>query len=130
LLRTLDQSHADLQAALASRDEQRLAAWAGTLGALTDKLGREWEQAGAQAAARQQEVSQTLARTAQDLASRSEAQAALLDTVAARIESAATGVTHAWTEAQVRQELTSEKLAGDTQQALATAAAAFEQHSA
>ncbi|MCV6904095.1 MAG: DUF802 domain-containing protein, partial [Achromobacter xylosoxidans] len=78
LLRTLDQSHADLQAALASRDEQRLAAWAGTLGALTDKLGREWEQAGAQAAARQQEVSQTLARTAQDLASRSEAQAALL----------------------------------------------------
>ncbi|OMG82917.1 DUF802 domain-containing protein [Achromobacter xylosoxidans] len=130
LLRTLDQSHADLQAALASRDEQRLAAWAGTLGALTDKLGREWEQAGAQAAARQQEVSQTLAQTAQDLASRSEAQAALLDTVAARIESAATGVTQAWTEAQVRQELTSEKLAGDTQQALATAAAAFEQHSA
>lgn len=130
LLRTLDQSHADLQAALASRDEQRLAAWAGTLGALTDKLGREWEQAGAQAAARQQEVSQTLARTAQDLASRADAQAALLDTVAARIESAATGVTQAWTEAQVRQELTSEKLAGDTQQALATAAAAFEQHSA
>ncbi|MFY3135424.1 DUF802 domain-containing protein [Achromobacter xylosoxidans] len=130
LLRTLDQSHADLQAALAARDEQRLAAWAGTLGALTDKLGREWEQAGAQAAARQQEVSQTLARTAQDLASRGEAQAALLDTVAARIESAATGVTQAWTEAQVRQELSSEKLAGDTQQALATAAAAFEQHSA
>lgn len=130
LLRTLDQSHADLQAALASRDEQRLATWASTLGALTDKLGREWEQAGAHAAARQQEVSQTLARTAQELATRSDAQAALLDTVAARIESAATGVTQAWTEAQVRQELTSEKLAGDTQQALATAAAAFEQHSA
>ena len=130
LLRTLDQSHADLQAALASRDEQRLATWASTLGALTDKLGREWEQAGAQAAARQQEVSQTLARTAQELATRSDAQAALLDTVAARIETAATGVTQAWTEAQVRQELTSEKLAGDTQQALATAAAAFEQHSA
>lgn len=130
LLRTLDQSHADLQAALASRDEQRLAAWAGTLGALTDKLGREWEQAGAQAAARQQEVSQTLAQTAQDLTTRAEAQAALLDTVAARIESAASGVTQAWTEAQVRQELTSEKLAGDTQQALAAAAAAFEQHSA
>ncbi|MGE8656410.1 MAG: DUF802 domain-containing protein [Achromobacter sp.] len=130
LLRTLDQSHADLQAALASRDEQRLAAWAGTLGALTDKLGREWEQAGAQAAARQQEISQTLAQTAQDLAARSAAQATLLDNVAARMESAATGVTQAWTEAQVRQELTSEKLAGDTQQALATAAAAFEQHSA
>ncbi|CAB3818810.1 hypothetical protein LMG26788_00157 [Achromobacter pulmonis] len=130
LLRTLDQSHADLQAALASRDEQRLAAWAGTLGALTDKLGREWEQAGAQAAARQHEVSQTLAQTAQDLTTRAEAQAALLDTVAARIESAASGVTQAWTEAQVRQELTSEKLAGDTQQALAAAAAAFEQHSA
>ncbi|CUK06091.1 Domain of uncharacterised function (DUF802) [Achromobacter sp. 2789STDY5608615] len=130
LLRTLDQSHADLQAALAARDEQRLAAWAGTLGAVADKLGQEWEQAGAQAAARQQDISQMLTRTAQDLATRSDAQSALLDSVAVRIESAAGGVTQAWTEAQVRQELTSEKLAADNQQALTAAAAAFEQHSA
>lgn len=130
LLRSLDQSHTDLQAALAARDEQRLAAWAGTLGAVADKLGRAWEEAGTQAAARQHEISQALAQTTQDLAARSEAQAALLDTVAARIESAAGGVTQAWTDAQVRQELTSEKLASDNQQALATAAAAFEAHSA
>ncbi|QKH38455.1 DUF802 domain-containing protein [Achromobacter pestifer] len=130
LLQTLDQSHAGLQAALASRDQERLAAWTGTLTAMAAKLGQEWEQAGTQAALRQLEVNDTLAQTARDLTSQTQAQAGLLESVSARLETAATGVTQAWTEAQARQEQANAKLAGDNQQALETAAAAFEQHSA
>ncbi|MFY3974971.1 DUF802 domain-containing protein [Achromobacter xylosoxidans] len=130
LLRTLDQSHADLQAALASRDEARLAAWHASLGDMAAELGRQWRQAGEQTAARHQELEQLLARTAQDLTAQTQAQAALLENLSTRLETAAGGVTQAWTEAQVRQELANEKLASDNQQALTTAASAFEQHSA
>ncbi|MBD9429396.1 DUF802 domain-containing protein [Achromobacter sp. ACM03] len=130
LLQTLDQSHAELQAALASRDQERLAAWTGTLTAMAAKLGQEWEQAGTQAALRQLEVNDTLAQTARDITAQTQAQAGLLESVSARLETAATGVTQAWTEAQARQEQANAKLAGDNQQALETAAAAFEQHSA
>jgi hypothetical protein len=130
LLQTLDQSHAELQAALASRDQERLAAWTGTLTAMAAKLGQEWEQAGTQAALRQLEVNDTLAQTARDITAQTQAQAGLLESVSARLETAATGVTQAWTEAQARQEQANAKLAGDNQQALEAAAAAFEQHSA
>ncbi|MDR7945282.1 DUF802 domain-containing protein [Achromobacter aegrifaciens] len=130
LLQTLNQSHAELQAALASRDQERLAAWTGTLTAMAAKLGQEWEQAGTQAALRQLEVNDTLAQTARDVSAQTQAQAGLLESVSTRLETAATGVTQAWTEAQARQEQANAKLAGDTQQALETAAAAFEQHSA
>ncbi|WP_373745002.1 DUF802 domain-containing protein, partial [Achromobacter insuavis] len=119
-----------LQAALAARDEHRLAAWHASLGALATELGQEWRAAGEQTAARHQELGQLLARTAHDITTQTQAQAALLENVSARLETAAGGVTQAWTEAQVRQELANEKLAGDNQQALTTAAAAFEQHSA
>ncbi|HEY9273812.1 DUF802 domain-containing protein [Achromobacter sp.] len=129
LLQTLDQSHTELQAALASRDQERLAAWSGTLTAMAAKLGQEWEQAGTQAALRQLEVNDTLAQTARDIAAQTQTQAGLLESVSARLETAATGVTQAWTEAQARQEQANAKLAGDNQQALETAAAAFEQHS-
>ncbi|MFD4837040.1 DUF802 domain-containing protein [Achromobacter sp. NPDC058515] len=128
LLRTLDQSHADLQAALASRDEERLAAWTGTLGAMAARLSQEWEQAGTHAVARQQEISDTLAETARGIAAQTEAQASLLDNVSARLETAAGSVTQAWTDAQSRQQSANEKLASDNQQALETAAAAFGQH--
>ncbi|MFM0500881.1 DUF802 domain-containing protein [Paraburkholderia caffeinilytica] len=56
--------------------------------------------------------------------------AGLLDGVAARLEATADGVSAAWNEALSRQEQVGEKLAGHNQQALATAAATFEQHSA
>ncbi|MFY4034083.1 DUF802 domain-containing protein, partial [Achromobacter insolitus] len=54
----------------------------------------------------------------------------LLESASARLETAAHGVTQAWTDAQARQEQANAKLAGDNQQALEAAAAAFEQHSA
>ncbi|WP_027800620.1 DUF802 domain-containing protein [Paraburkholderia dilworthii] len=46
LVRSVGQSHADLQTELASRDEARLAAWAATLGSISTTLGKEWQQAG------------------------------------------------------------------------------------
>ncbi|MDF3839588.1 DUF802 domain-containing protein [Cupriavidus basilensis] len=75
LVRAVGQSHADLQAELAARDEQRLAAWAGTLGAMTAALRQEWEQAGAHTASRQQEICETLAQTARDMSSHAQAHA-------------------------------------------------------
>jgi len=130
LLRTLDQSHADLQAALAAKDHERLSAWTASLAAMAATLRQEWEQAGAQAATRQEAISESMARTARDITSQTEAQALLLESVSARLESAANSVSDRWTTALARQEQVSEKLAADNQQALTTAAAAFEQHSA
>ena len=92
LLRTLNQSHTALQSELASRDQQRLAAWTETLGAMSATLRQEWQAAGAQAADRQQEISLALARTAQDLTAHAQTQAGLLDSVSARLEAAAGNV--------------------------------------
>ncbi len=130
LLRTLEQSHADLQAALAARDQERLAAWSGALASMTAALGQQWEAAGAQTVARQQEITESLARTVHDASTQAQAQAALLEGVAARMESAARGVSEQWTGALAQQQQLSEKLAGDNQAALEAAAAAFERHAA
>ncbi|WP_025596773.1 DUF802 domain-containing protein [Burkholderia sp. WSM2230] len=46
LLRTVGESHADLQTVMASRDEERLAAWTAKLDLLVATLGKEWQQAG------------------------------------------------------------------------------------
>ncbi|WP_035482904.1 DUF802 domain-containing protein [Paraburkholderia phenoliruptrix] len=46
LLRTVGQSHGDLQNAMASRDEARLAAWTAKLESMAAALGKEWQQAG------------------------------------------------------------------------------------
>ncbi|KVE39128.1 DUF802 domain-containing protein [Burkholderia sp. BDU5] len=67
LLRTVDQSHADLQTELASRDEQRLTAWTDTLASMAAKLGDEWEQTSAQAAGRQREICDALTQTSRDI---------------------------------------------------------------
>ena len=75
LLRTVSQSHADLQAELASRDQQRLAAWTEAVGSMTASLNKEWEVIGANAAARQQAICDTLARTAHDIAAQTRTHA-------------------------------------------------------
>jgi hypothetical protein len=56
--------------------------------------------------------------------------AGLLDGVSARLDATAGSVSRAWTEALARQESVGEKLAAHNEQALAAAAATFEQHSA
>ena len=56
--------------------------------------------------------------------------AGLLDGVSARLEATAASVSQAWNEALSRQERVGEKLADNNREALATAAASIEQHSA
>ncbi|MDR8395590.1 DUF802 domain-containing protein [Paraburkholderia sp. USG1] len=75
LLHGVGQSHADLQTELASKDEQRLAAWTEALGAMAATLSKEWEQAGARTASRQQEICETLAQTARDISAQTQAHA-------------------------------------------------------
>jgi hypothetical protein len=75
LLRSVGQSHAALQAELASRDEQRLATWTGTLDSMATALSREWEQTGTRTANRQQEICDVLANTARDISARTQAHA-------------------------------------------------------
>jgi hypothetical protein len=75
LVRTVGQSHADLQTELASRDQQRLTAWTETLGSMASKLNEQWEEAGARTANRQQEICETLAQTARDISAQTQAHA-------------------------------------------------------
>jgi len=75
LLRTVDQAHADLQAQMASRDEQRLSAWTQALAAMAASLQQAWQQAGAHTASQQQEICRTLAQTAHDMSAQTEAHA-------------------------------------------------------
>ncbi|RKF51008.1 DUF802 domain-containing protein [Paraburkholderia fungorum] len=75
LLRTVGQSHTDLQTELAARDQQRLATWTETLGSIATSLGQEWEQVGARTASRQQEVCDVLAQTARDISAQTQAHA-------------------------------------------------------
>ena len=68
LLRTVGDAQGELQAALAARDEQRLAAWTESLTSMGAALQKEWQQAGAQALVHQQRLLDTQA----DLSSRDE----------------------------------------------------------
>ena len=75
LLGTVDQTHAQLQAQLASRDEARLAAWTDALQAMAHSLQQEWQQAGARSESQQQQICKTLAQTASDITAQTEAHA-------------------------------------------------------
>ncbi|CAB3749114.1 DUF802 domain-containing protein [Paraburkholderia humisilvae] len=75
LVERVDASHAALQESLASADDQRLAAWATTLEQTASALSREWAETGAQHAARQQQICDTLADTARQIAERAQAEA-------------------------------------------------------
>ncbi|MFT4249025.1 MAG: DUF802 domain-containing protein [Pseudomonas sp.] len=115
LLRGVDQSHAELQATLASQDQQRLAAWAETLGSMTTTLRAEWEQAGEHAASRQQAICDTLAHTAHDITTQAQAQAAATIAEIARLVQAAAEAPRAAADvvAELRQKL-SDSMARDT----------------
>ncbi len=76
LLDAIAASHTDVQQALATQDEQRLAAWAERLAATGATLQTQWEQAGARTAQLQQEICDALARSAQDITSQAQAHAA------------------------------------------------------
>ncbi len=75
LLTTVAQAQAELRAQLAAQDEQRLANWSATLDGIAAGLREQWEQAGAQTASRQQQICETLERTAQEITAQTQAQA-------------------------------------------------------
>ncbi|GAA4338549.1 hypothetical protein GCM10023144_35760 [Pigmentiphaga soli] len=114
LVGTIGGSHAELQAALAAADRQRLEQWAGTLDTMAAGLRREWEQTGAAAAGRQQEICDTLARTAQEVSARTQEQASLTIAEIGQLVQAASEAPRAAAEvvAELRQKL-SDSMARD-----------------
>jgi hypothetical protein len=115
LVRASEQSHAQLQTTLESRDEQRLAAWTGAFDSMAASLGERWDHSGEQAAQRQREICDTLARTAQEITAQSQSQAQ--DTIAeiSRLVDAASQAPKAAAEvvAELRQKL-SDSMVRDT----------------
>ncbi|MBU6490483.1 MAG: DUF802 domain-containing protein, partial [Burkholderiales bacterium] len=107
LLCAVDQSHAQLQAQLASQDERRAAAWTDTLGSMASELSQQWERAGVRTAERQQEICNALAQTARDISADAQAQAKATIAEIARLVEAAAQAPRAAAEvvAQLRQKL-------------------------
>lgn len=66
LLRTVQQGHAEQQATLAQREQQRADAMAQSLQTMARDLQAEWQAVGAQTLAQQQRVCDTVARAASD----------------------------------------------------------------
>jgi len=99
--------------------------------ATTSSVADIWKQALAEhqrsSEALSNNLSTSLARFTETFEQRS---AGLLEGVSTRLEATAGSVSEAWSVALSRQESVSGKMADDNQQALATAAATFEQHSA
>ncbi len=75
LVATLGESYAGLQSDQAERDEQRQQAWTQSLEATAANLARELQQTNAQTLSRQQEICDTLSRTAQDISEHAQAGA-------------------------------------------------------
>ncbi|WER48152.1 DUF802 domain-containing protein [Cupriavidus sp. WKF15] len=97
-----------LQAEMAAREEQRMTAWAGTLGAMAASLRQEWEQATAHTTSRQQEICATLAQTTRDISAQTQAQASHTIAEVSRLVQATTEAPKAAAEviAELRQKLT------------------------
>jgi hypothetical protein len=115
LLRGMQQSHADLQALLESRDQQRLAVWSESFAAMIAGLNENWEQIGDVVATRQQEICDTLARTAHDISARAQTQASATIAEISRLAEVASEAPKAAAEvvAEIRQKL-SDSMSRDT----------------
>ncbi|HDR8984559.1 TPA: DUF802 domain-containing protein [Burkholderia vietnamiensis] len=115
LLSTIRDSHAGLQTQLAARDEERLAAWSDSLAALAAALRDEWAQTSAQAATRQQDICDTLARTANEITAQAQAHASDTINEISRLVQAASEAPKAAADvvAELRQRL-SDSMVRDT----------------
>ncbi len=80
LMEALRDSQLQLHDSLAARDAQRLERWSEALGTMSGTLNQNWAQTGEQVAQRQQEICDTLARTAGEMSAQAQAHAA--DTIA------------------------------------------------
>ncbi len=110
----LDQAHAGLQAQLAARDEQRLAAWSQSLDAMSGRLTQQWQRAGEQTLAQQAQICATLEHTASRMSTQAEAHARSTVGEIARLVQTASEAPRAAAElvAQLRDKL-SDSIARD-----------------
>ncbi|MCL4634079.1 DUF802 domain-containing protein [Burkholderia sp.] len=115
LLTTIRESHTGLQSQLAARDEARLAAWNESLAAMAAALRDEWAQTSAQAAARHQDICDTLTRTANDITAQAQVHASDTINEIARLVQAASEAPKAAADvvAELRQRL-SDSMVRDT----------------
>jgi hypothetical protein len=89
LLRGVDAAHSELQRESAARDRQRVDATAHSMEAMAASLQQHWQQAGALALAQQQQVAETMERSARDIGAQAEAQArATIGEIARLVEAA------------------------------------------
>ncbi|APG03541.1 hypothetical protein BJI69_06200 [Luteibacter rhizovicinus DSM 16549] len=115
LVRVVQTSHDDLQAKLQARDEARLTTWTDSLTAMVAALKTQWEETGEGVAIRQQDICDTLARTADDIATQTQAHASETIAEISRLVDAASEAPKAAAEivAELRQKL-SESMVRDT----------------
>jgi hypothetical protein len=115
LIEALQHSHSELQASFAARDEQRLGNWSQTLSTMVAALNDSWTHNGEQVALRQQQICDTLARTAQAMSEQSQAQARDTITEISRLVESAAEAPRAAAEvvAELRQKL-SDSMVRDT----------------
>ncbi|OOG56762.1 DUF802 domain-containing protein [Rhodanobacter sp. C03] len=115
LVRSVHQSHADVQAVLESRDQERLTVWTDSFGSMSAALSKQWEQAGEHAASRQLEICDALAKTARDISAQTEAHASGTIAEISRLVQAASEAPKAAAEvvAELRQKL-SDSMVRDT----------------
>jgi hypothetical protein len=115
LVSVVHTSHEGLQAKLQARDEERLTTWTDSLTAMVSALNTHWEQAGENVASRQQDICDTLARTAGDIATQTQAHASETIAEISRLVDAASEAPKAAAEvvAELRQKL-SDSMVRDT----------------
>lgn len=115
LVKAVNRSHAELQSALQARDEERLAAWAHKLDAITTEMGAQWQAAGEQTASRQQAICDTLEKTAGDISAQTQAHASATLAEIARLVEAASEAPRVAAEVvgELRQKL-SDSMVRDT----------------
>ncbi|HEY4804452.1 MAG TPA: DUF802 domain-containing protein [Paraburkholderia sp.] len=106
---------ANLHAEISARDEQRLEAWTASLATMSAALRKEWEATSAATAQRQQEICETLARTASDITTQSQAHNASTIAEIGSLVQAASVAPQAAAEviAELRQKL-SDSMVRDT----------------
>lgn len=112
LVQAVNQSHAELQDVLASRDAARLSTWSDALAAMTASLQAQWEAAAADAIRREQAICDTLERTATAVSASTEAHAGATIAEMARLVEAAAEAPRAAAEvvAELRQKLSDSML--------------------
>jgi len=115
MLQAVQQSQATLETTLAARDAERLAAWTDALAATAAELNGRIDRSGEEAANRQKEICDTLARTAAEVAERTQAHASHTIAEVSRLVDAATEAPRiaAQVVAELREKL-SESMVRDT----------------